>query len=117
MGTYADLAEIRGAVEQNENILSMEMRELRDAYGAQRLKVNVRQHISDELASLGLGHFPEKLPDDQWGWVRLYKQGTPQAHLIQAVLNPGESHDNTLHAHVGDESEDIIRRIRELVCE
>jgi hypothetical protein len=93
------------------------MEEVRDAYGAQRLGSNVRTGIENELASLALGHYPQRLPDSQSALVRLYRLGSPVANLIIAVLNPTEEHDEDLRRAVASSDSAILQKIKELVCD
>ena len=79
---------IKGAVEKNGNVQTVTMEQLRDANGAAKLGVHVRDAISS-TAGLGLGHIPQVLPTNQHELVRLYKKGTPVGDWISAVLTPG----------------------------
>lgn len=112
--------EIKNKVEENDNILTLSMIELRDALGKDKLGVHVRAAISNKLAGMGLGHIPIDLPGSQDELVRLYKRGTPLGELIEIVLAPGETNDRKLKEIFGAEKIDyasIIEKIRELVSE
>lgn len=65
---------IKNQIEENGDISSFSMTELRDAAGKEKLGVNVRAKISKTLAGLGLGHIPKELPTYQHESVRLYKR-------------------------------------------
>lgn len=111
---------IKERVEQQGDIRTVTMEELREAYGASRLGVHVRNEISRALAGVGLGHIPEELPSYQHEQVRLYKKGTTAGELIDTVLSPGEYNDNKLVEQLGDgqaDYADIVQKIRELVAE
>lgn len=111
---------LREAIEKSQGVLTIPMEDLRDAYGAERLGSNVRLSISKQLQSLGFGHYPQELPDRYWYPVRLYRLGTPIADLIDAVLNPNaadSAHDEELRRAVSGRPTEILRRIKELVCE
>jgi hypothetical protein len=77
----------------------------------------VRQGIHEKLAEHGLGHLPAELPAYQEEEVRIYRLGTPLAQMINAVLHPSAAGDQQLRRSAADPSEDILRRIRELVCD
>lgn len=113
--SFESLPAIRDAIDANGDVITVEMRSVRDAYGADRLGVNVRANISDKLRGLGVGHFPKDLPEYQHQYVRLYKLGSGIARLVDAVLDPSPDHDNELRAAVSGEDREILSRIRELV--
>jgi hypothetical protein len=113
---YDSLQAIRDAVEANGNVLSVIMWSVRGAYGAERLKVNVRANIQKQLAGLGLGHIPAEIPDDQMQVLRLFKLGSPVAELISAVDSPGAAEDELIREAVGGDAAAKIEEIRELVC-
>lgn len=118
MSTIAinSLDELRGAVEGADDVLTVPMVVLRDAHGAGRLGIHVRANISKALRSLGLGHYPDPLPDSQWEQVRVYRLGTPTADLVDAVLNPSDEHDEFIREAIGGEAADTLDRVRELIC-
>ena len=112
---FKTLEELKAAVEENDGVLTLEVRVVRDAYGADRLGVNVRANISKALKGLGLGHYPAELPEYQHQPVRLYKLGSKVADLIDAVFEPGDQHDKELREAAGGSDSEIVRKIRELV--
>lgn len=112
--------EIKERVEEQGNVRTVTMEELREAYGASRLGVHVRSDISRALAGVGLGHIPEELPSYQHEQVRLYKKGTTAGELIDTVLSTGEQNDKKLVEQLGDRQADyadIVQKIRDLVAE
>ncbi|HWO99316.1 MAG TPA: hypothetical protein VNL74_01650 [Methylococcus sp.] len=112
--------EIKQDIENNGNVLTINMEVLRDAIGAGKLGVNVRNDISRALAGMGLGHIPQVLPTYQHEQVRLYKRGTAVGELIDTVLTPGQQNDQKLVERLGEEQPDfaaIVQQIRELVAE
>ncbi len=111
------IAELRDQVEQNDDVFTTTMEILRDVYGAGKLGVHVRAGISKALASEGLGHYPTELPIYQHEAVRVFKQGTAVADLIEAVLVPNAQHDEELRQKAGGDESTILRQIRELVCQ
>jgi hypothetical protein len=112
--------EIKSLVEENDNVLTISMNELKEAVGKDRLGIHVRSEISKTLAGMGLGHIPSELPSNQHDSVRLYKRGTPAGDLIEVVMAPSESNDRKLRDQLsGDQINyaNIIEQIRELVAE
>ena len=112
--------QIKNNVENNGNVLTISMEQLREAHGAAKLGVHVRDQISATLAGMGLGHVPIDLPSYQHEFVRLYKRGTEVGQHIETVLNPGEQNDKKLIERFTAESTDyasIVEKIRELVAE
>ena len=110
--------EIKHKVEQNGNVVTFTMEELKNAHGASRLGVNVREEISKTLAGMGLGHVPEQLPTYQNELVRLYKKGTPAGDLITTVLTPGEQSDTKLvqqFSSTGTDYAAIVQKIKEII--
>lgn len=92
------------------------MGELKEIQGAGRLGVNVREAISKALASHGLGHLPADLPANQWEEVRVYKLGTLLSDVVDAVTKPSNKGDEVLRAVSSNDSQETLRKIRELVC-
>ena len=112
---YESLEEIRDSVDGADGVLTPQMGDVRDAYGAGRLGVHVRTNISKKLRSMGLDHYPGELPPWQEGLVRIYRQGSAIADLIDAALDPSDEHDEELRVAVGGDAQDILDAIRELV--
>src|SRR5262245_28479743 len=108
--------DLKAEVEENGGVKSFAMWKVRDAYGAGRLGVHVRTNISKQLQGMGLGHFPENLPDSQDATVRVFKLGSPVADVIDAVLRPGTAGDEKLKDAAGGNAEDVLAQVRELVC-
>jgi len=112
--------QIKQQVEANGNVCTLTMETLREAHGAGRLGLHVRDEISKTLAGMGLGHVPQDLPSYQHEQVRVYKRGTNIGELIETVLTPGESNDRKLaekFAQSGPDYASVIEQIRELVQE
>lgn len=111
---------IKAAVEENGNVQTLTMEVLRNALGAGKLGVRVRDEIGQILAGMGLGHVPQELPSYQHEQVRLYKRGTPVGELIETVLKPGELNDQRIVQTCGESGTDyaaIVIKVRELVAE
>ncbi len=114
---FSTLQELREAVERNDNILTVPMWKVRDAYGAQRLKVHIRSGIHDELDGLGLTHMPFEIPDNQNDPIRIIKKGTPAAKLIAAARRVGDPDDDQLiRDSVAGDAKATLQEIREMVC-
>lgn len=113
--TYDDL---RDQVTDSGGLLVTTMEVLRDVHGAGKLGVHVRKAIDGKLAAHGLGHLPGgELPTYQHEEVRLFRLGTPIADTISAVLYPSEGGDQVLRQSAGSQAQDVLKQIRELVCE
>lgn len=115
-----DWSQVKETVERNGNVFTFSMETLRDAHGAGKLGVHVREEISQRLAGIGLGHVPTILPSYQHEQVRLYKKGTPVGLLVDMVLAPGEQNDKALaekFASAGPDYAAIVEKIRELVAD
>jgi hypothetical protein len=113
--SYDDLDD---AVKKHGDILSCDMGTLRDIHGAGKLGTHVVANISDELERRGLGHHPTELPVNQWENVKVYRRGSPIGNFIRA-LNSFESKDDALLRSIGgkNSSAEIVKKIRELVCD
>jgi hypothetical protein len=112
--------EIKAQVEEGGGVCTVAMETLRNANGAEKLGVHVREAIVSTLAGMGLGHVPRELPSYQHESVRLYKRGTPVGDLIDKVLAPGQQNDETIVAKLGGQVPDyaaIVQKIEELVAD
>lgn len=112
--------QIKANVEENDNVLTVSMNDLKEAAQKDRLGVHVRSEISRTLAGIGLGHIPREIPTNQHDSIRLYKRGTPAGDLIEQVLSPGESNDRLVRDRLSNDQANyanIIEQIRELVSE
>jgi len=116
---YTTLEQLREAVELNDNVLTVPMWKIRDAYGAQRLKVHIRSGIHDALDGLGLWHLPREIPDNQHAVLRLIKKGTPAAKLLLAMNRVSADHpedDELIRNAVAGDAKATLQEIREIVC-
>jgi hypothetical protein len=77
--------ELVRAVESHDGVVLVPMETLRRLEGAQRLGVHVLKSISGRLATLGLGHMPNTLPNRQDQEAILYRYGTPASDVIVAI--------------------------------
>lgn len=110
---------IKARVEAGQGILTVNMIELRDAAGKEKIGPHVKTEITRMIVGMGLGHLPQELPNYHNESVRLYKRGSPLGDLIEMVITPGESNDLKLREQFKDGSVDhalIIEKIRELVA-
>jgi hypothetical protein len=113
--------QIKADVEKNGNVLTVQMENLRDAHGAGKLGRHVREEITSALLGIGLATIPQELPSYQHELVRLYKRGTPVGDLIEKVLNPSESTDQTIVERLGGgkapDFAAIVEKIKKLVAD
>jgi len=117
-----DLASLNDNLNNNQGVMSILMRDLRDEAGYDRLGIQVRKAISDKLRGMGIDHCPlGELPGDQDKWVLLYRQGTPVERIIRVILEPEDQSGDLLRqvveidAEQFIESERVLQAIRELV--
>lgn len=109
-------------VDEQGGVGAATLGELRDAVEAEKLGKLVMNRITQELASHGLGYFPSELLDAnptprQHQEVRLYRKGSSSAaRAIEAVLNPSEVGDSFLAELGTNNAQDVLARVRELVC-
>lgn len=80
--TWHELVKV---VESQDGVVLIPMETLRRLEGAQRLGVHVLKAISGRLATLGLGHMPDTLPNRQDQEAILYRYGTPASDVIVAI--------------------------------
>ncbi len=116
MGIHNDFDEIKAALDSNGGILSLKMEELRDAHGVNRLGVHVLNAIHDNLQGKGIGHLPADLPQYQEEFVRLYSLGSRFANFLGDLKDFSEEADRRLMELSTNDYEEIIQRIRELLC-
>jgi hypothetical protein len=114
LSSLGDLPEL---IDNGGGLATFEMWELREAHGAGRLGVHVRANISRALRGTGLAHYPDPLPDRQSALVRIYRQGSRAAALIDAVLDPTQESDEAIREAIGGEAQTVLEQVRELVCE
>src|SRR5438105_14763267 len=110
------MEELRDLVERHVGVLTTTMEVIRDAYGKGRLGVHVREGIRNALVGLGLGHYPQQLPEYQGYSVRLYRLGSQVGNLIEAVLELSPERDEYLRRVAGGDEAKILQQIREMVC-
>ena len=115
---FSNYEELRELVGRSGDLLEVTMYELRNAHGAGKLGVRVREEIQDQLAGVGLGFFPgADLPSYQEHSVRLYRRGTAVGNLVDAVLHPSARGDQLLLDSTSSTAADVLKQIRTLVCE
>jgi len=79
--------ELVDTVRSNDGVSQVPMETLRRLEGAQRLGVHVLTAISARLATMGIGHMPEVLPNRQDQDAVLYLNSTPAGELVTAIRN------------------------------
>lgn len=121
---YDDMKDVAAATEENGNLITATLLELREALGYNRLGVRVLGYIADGLDSEGLGYFPvwvlngdENSAPRAGDMVRVFKKGTAVGDVITAVLEPTNKGDERLRETAGGDAADTLKRVRELVAE
>jgi hypothetical protein len=117
MSVISTYPELSAELDRRTGVMTVEMALLRDVHGAGKLGVNVVANISEALDNLRVSHWPEQLPLNQWEKVRLYKRGSAVGDLIAAVSALDERNDDVLRKIADDDSRNILRRVRELLCD
>lgn len=112
--TYADLLQ---AVTGRGGVMYVDMMELRDIHGAGKLGIHVTQNISDKLMGMGLGHFPQQLPQQQSERVRIYLRGSAVGKVIDAALTMETGSNRLLRSVANNADSEILKKIKELVCD
>lgn len=107
--------ELASRVESCGGVWKTSMRDLRNAYGRQKLGRQVRAGIGRRLHWHGLAHFPAELPGSQGGLVWIYAEGSPFADRINAILDPSEETAAQLREWM--DAEATLAGVRELVRE
>jgi len=119
MTTINDLAQ---SCDDEGGLLATTLGELRDAVGAGKLGRLVMDRIARELASHGLGYFPQEVLEDNeqprhWEDIRLYRKGTSAAaRAIEAVMDPSPHGDAFLIELASSDAEEKLQRVREIVA-
>lgn len=108
---------LRAQVDADGGLYTTTMEELREIEGAGRLGQHVRNSISGSLAANGMGHLPAELPAYQESSVRVYRLGTALADVINAVQKPSSPGDQILRQVGTSDAQDVIKKIRQLVCD
>lgn len=89
--TASDVTEVRNWTElvdtlrANEGVAQVPMETLRRLEGAQRLGVHVLRSISTRLATMGVGHMPQTLPNRQDQDAVLYLNSTSAGELVTSI--------------------------------
>lgn len=112
---FRDLKELKHKVDEAGGVLTVSMEDLRDAYGADRLGVNVRTRLQEQLAKLGLAHRPKDLPAYQEQQVRIYVQDSQVGELIRAATTLGSAADRRLREAANNRAVEILDKIRGMV--
>ena len=107
--------QLASRVESCGGVWKTSMRDLRNAYGRQKLGRQVRAGIGRRLHWQGLAHFPAELPGYQEDLVWIYAEGSPLANRINAILDPSEETAEQLERWMRAEA--TLAGVRELVCE
>ena len=114
IATYEGLA---AEIKEQGDVATARMITLRNIHGADRLGSNVVSGIQDELAKVGLGHAPPRLPNGQWDVCLLFTRGSTLAGIYDALHTIAPDTDEILRPLLGDrDAGQTLKRVRELVC-
>lgn len=113
---FIDFNRIRDMLEKRAGgVATLNMWQLRDAYGAVKLGSLIVEEISQELDRRGIGHIPVELIPDQWEKARVYLRAGPCGKLLDAAVNPGNDTDESLREFASDQNSLIVDQIRRLL--
>jgi hypothetical protein len=85
-----DLTQVEKEVEAGGGYAAISVKDLRNAVGYTRAKVNVVAEISAGLQAGGFGHVPLAIPKQQDRMVLVYKQGAGTGAAILALIEAAE---------------------------
>jgi hypothetical protein len=84
---FCDFEELAGLVDQAGGVLTVNTGALRNAAGAGRLGVHIREAIAQGLRTVELGHLPVTIPDDQTHAVVLFLRSSHAGRAVQPGLD------------------------------
>ncbi|MCY3544382.1 MAG: hypothetical protein OXI16_09165 [Chloroflexota bacterium] len=116
MPRFESFDEVESFVQSNGGIVTVTMEDLRNAHGVGRLGIHVRRAIHSNLAGKGIGHWPKELPEYAHEPVRLYSLGGRFAECVNDIYDLTSEADERLRDIFVTNYEEIIQKIRELVC-
>lgn len=124
MPNFKTFKELKELVENNGNLITVSIKSLRDAQGANKLGKFVIEGIQDSLAKQGLSTFPKELPLLQSECVRIYSNGTAVSKLFDAVtniqnwdhLNDNYESDQFIRETINNDAQATLNKIKQLVC-
>ena len=103
-------------VNDNGGVVVLQMREIRDAYGAQKLGSQVVRDIEKAITAQGLAYYPTpSIPGNQNEWVTLYLPGSPAGKLINAVLSPSAESREIICDALSGADKDALREIKGII--
>lgn len=114
---FDNIDELEEVVKEDDGLVDVQMWQLRDGIGWDRLTTGALRAIHDELTQRGLGYFPQPLSPHRHDSVRIYKRGTAVGNLVEAVLTPTEAGDQLLRETASGDAAAMVEKIRRLVCE
>lgn len=80
-------------IRANGGLLTINMEDLRDTFGAQRLGKHVRENITETLKRQGISHYPDPLPNSQLAFIRLFRTDSQVGELMRAIEHPDPNTD------------------------
>jgi len=122
---FKTFEELKQHVEAAGGLLTVTMGALRDAQGASKLGKYVVEGIGDNLAKQGLKFYPDEMPLLQYECVRVYTDGTAISKLFEAVqtlnywddMEANYAADLVIRDMVDGEAQEILRQVKQLVCD
>ncbi|MFY9234447.1 MAG: hypothetical protein WAO58_08305 [Fimbriimonadaceae bacterium] len=117
METLDNFDRISDFVTEHGEVAPLNMGQLRDAQGSDKLGIHVRAAIKNELSKRGLGVSPMELPAYQHEYVLVYRMGTKAAKLVDAINSPSPSTAQHIRDVCASNDSDVIEKIRALVCD
>jgi hypothetical protein len=101
---------------EDDDLVVVQMQNLRAAAKWDRLTMGALDAITDELRQRALGVYPG-LTQNRHEEVRVYRIGTPIGNLVESVIKPSDQGDKRLREAATNSGQELIRKIRGLVCE
>ncbi len=106
------MKELESEVVEKLGLMTVPMAVLRKRCGVKKLGRLVVGQMGKALRSVGLRYLPDPLPRSQDKKVRLCREGTQAARLIEAALIPSTHYDEILRRAVeGSDAESLLRKI------
>ncbi|MBP2304760.1 hypothetical protein GBZ48_10520 [Azospirillum melinis] len=115
MVEFSTYEELDNLIDENNGVVSCNMRSLRDCYNVAKLGVHVARQISRDLNNRGLGHFPEDLPINQWDRVRVFKKASKLGAIIESLSSLDEESDDILREVNGGNGDETLRKVKAMI--
>ncbi len=109
MSRYANVSSMREAIEASGGFMSLDVAEVRDACGVQRLAKRNVARVENALRREGLASWHGLAGKKQGEWVRLFVKRSPIGRFLEAVRDASPSSDETLRELNGAAVEKLER--------